>query len=277
MAAFTVVSCSTGPITISGRIDNANTIAQSAKLVRKDIAASPFILASWQRVTDPSAPMNVYIEGDGSAWLNRTTPSLNPTPKNATALKLASIDPGPNVVYLARPCQFTDLGASGNDCRDYYWRGGRFSPEVINSFDQALEQISTLNNKSGFHLIGYSGGANIAGLIAERRVDILSIRTVAGNIDNDAFVGLHKVSTMPSSLNMADKGEKLLGLPQMHFIGGEDNIIPPSIFDNYRRKAGPSPCIFSQTISGISHENGWEERWPELLMVEFACGEQKMP
>lgn len=32
-------------------------------------------------------------------------------------------------------------------------------------------------------LIGYSGGGNIAAILAERRADVRSLRTVAGNLD----------------------------------------------------------------------------------------------
>ena len=53
--------------------------------------------------------VNIYIEGDGRAWLNKNRPSLDPTPKNSLALKLAEIDPAPNVIYLARPCQYSKL------------------------------------------------------------------------------------------------------------------------------------------------------------------------
>lgn len=268
--ALSLTGCASG-ITISGRTDIATGIAQDGQLNRHDLHASPFILASWQRITDPSAPVNLYIEGDGAAWLNRTTPSKNPTPKNPVALKLAATDNSPNVVYIARPCQYTDISASGNACRDYYWRGGRFAPEIVQSLDTALNQITTQTNQSGFHLIGFSGGANIAGLLAERRTDIITIRTVSGNIDNDFFVTLHDVSQMPASLNMADYAMKISHIPQMHFVGADDKITPPSLFKSYQQKSKFAPCVQSKIMNGFSHEDGWNENWPHLLALPVTC------
>ncbi len=266
-----VAGCAGGPsFTTSGRTDTAQEIAAKGHLTRRDIPASPFILASWQRITDPAAPVNVYIEGDGLAWLSRSSPSLNPTPKHPTALSLAALDPAANVVYIARPCQYSEIGAPGNACPDIYWRGQRFAPEVVQSYITALNGIAT-QSSGGFNLIGYSGGANIAGLVAARRSDVLSLRTVAGNIDNDAFTNLHNVSAMPGSLNMAYEAQKLAALPQMHFIGAQDENVPEAIFTSYVSKAGPSSCIHSKILPGGSHTEGWEAQWPVLLSLPVIC------
>ncbi len=54
--------------------------------------------------------MVVYIEGDGRAYVNRRTPSNDPTPGNPMALRLALADPSLRVLYLGRPCQYTRGG-----------------------------------------------------------------------------------------------------------------------------------------------------------------------
>lgn len=270
--AVLALSACAGGMTIGGRVDNAQSMAASGGLIRSDMKAPPFILASWQRITDPAQPVNVYIEGDGLAWLSRTQPSMNPTPKNAVGLSLATLDPAPNVVYIARPCQFTDLGAPGNDCRDVYWRGKRFAPEVIESFMAALDQVAVTAH-GGFNLIGYSGGANVAGLLASRRPDVLTLRTVAGNIDNDAFVSLHDITPMAGSLNMADNAAALGRIPQFHFIAGKDDSVPLAIFTSYMRKAGGNSCIHSKVLPGVSHTKGWEEQWPTLLTLPMTCSD----
>ncbi len=56
---------------------------------------------------------------------------------------------------------------------------------MVNSIHKTLDQIKTRYNASGFNLIGYSGGGAIAALVAADRNDILSLRTVAGNLDID--------------------------------------------------------------------------------------------
>lgn len=270
MAGIMLSACASNGLTIEGRQSHARDIAAKGKLHRHDIIAAPFVLASWRRLTDPMAPIHVYIEGDGLAWIDRTTPSMNPTPKNPVALSLAAQDPAPNVIYIGRPCQYTTIGTKENKCPDFYWRGGRFAPEVIQSYMGALDQIAT-QSKGKFHLIGYSGGANIAGLLLGQRSDVETLRTVSGNIDNDAFVKLHDISPMPASLNMADNAAALSSIPQMHFLGQEDTIVPVAILQSYLHKAGKNTCIQFKELSATSHAKGWEGQWLSLLTIPVGC------
>lgn len=255
--------------TLFGRSSKANGIAASARMLRTQYIAPPFTLTGWQRLSKQDEPVNIYIEGDGLAWLSRSTPSLNPTPKDPIALTLASKDRSPNVVYLARPCQYTALDDPDNaGCSDHtYWTGKRFAPEIINAYMHALDTIKTKSGTTEFHITGYSGGANIAGLLAAARTDVTMIRTVAGNIDNHYFTQYHKVSTMPDSLNMADHAEQLADTPQLHLIGAEDDMVPPHIYRSYALKAGASPCISHRVIPDIQHEKGWDKLWPLLLTL----------
>jgi hypothetical protein len=88
------------------RREEAEGIARHAGLIRENIQAPPFLIATWSRITPPVTALHVYIEGDGFAWKSRTQPSNDPTPNNPTGLKLAAADANANVLYLARPCQF---------------------------------------------------------------------------------------------------------------------------------------------------------------------------
>lgn len=100
--------------------------------------------------------MHVYIEGDGYAWVTRNRISGDPTPRQPLALELASLDPAPNVVYIARPCQYTSLDTS-YACDEAYWTGLRFAEEVINSMNGAVEWIVQENKIPSVDMIGYSG------------------------------------------------------------------------------------------------------------------------
>lgn len=256
-----------GGLTIQSRQDTAEAVAAPGGLTRRDITAGQFTLASWQKIGQPGGQTNIYIEGDGLAWLSKSTPSGNPTPKHPVALSLAAVDPSPNVIYIARPCQFVSL----NGCPSEYWMGKRFAAEVVESYQSALNQIAAQNGAGGFHLIGYSGGANIAALLAERRSDVLSLRTVAGNIDNDAFTNFHHVSAMPYSLNAADEAVKLANIPQMHFIGGRDEFVPQDIYLSFARKVGPNNCLRSSSVPEATHSEGWVENWRSLLSRPIGC------
>jgi pimeloyl-ACP methyl ester carboxylesterase len=247
--------------------DNALRIAGSASLLRERLEAGPFVLTSFVRLRDPRRPIDIYIEGDGHAWRSRSEPALDPTPREAMGLKLAVQDPAANVVYLARPCQFT---APDSHCDVAYWTGKRYSLEVISAMDQAVSHYAALSPGSALHLIGYSGGGTLAILIAARRSDVASIRTVAGNLDVDAVMRLHSVSPMPLSVNPIDEARQVASVPQIHFSGGADRVVPPSIAERFARAAGGT-CVQTRIIAGMGHEGPWDERWAALLTQPPHC------
>lgn len=255
---------------LNTRHETAVNIAAAAAMNERIIAAGVFNLTVWERAPKADSSVNIYIEGDGLAWLNRHTKSLNPTPPDPLTLRLAAMDKAVNVIYMARPCQYS--GWNGGDaCPDLYWSQGRTAPEVIQSYIQALDNIKNKYHTGGFNLIGYSGGAGVAALLAAARNDILSLKTIAGNTDYAAFTTLHSISPMSASIDPITAAAKLAQLPQIHFIGGNDTIVPAAIFNSWQRASGMGTCIQSITVSDTSHEKGWIEKWPELLNIQPVC------
>lgn len=253
---------------IPERTSLAAAIARDQLPIHATIPAGEFQLASYARVTAPGATARIYIEGDGLAWLASREPSLNPTPTDPIALRLAARDPAANVVWLARPCQYEGFSA---DCDQAFWTGKRFAPEVIDAYSQALDGLKQAHHFTGFELVGFSGGGAVAALLAAHRTDVVNLRTVAGNLDHDAFNALHKVSPMPSSLNPRDEAKKIARLPQLHFIGAKDEVMPQVVFDSFANAAGNSPCIHHAVIDGATHEDGWDKAWPQLLAQPVTC------
>jgi hypothetical protein len=249
----------------SVRLDKAQRIAQSGGLNERDIAAGRFLLRSYERIGDPAnGTARVYIEGDGLAWLGKNRPSPDPTPINPVALSLAQADRGANVAYLARPCQYN--GAFDEKaCPEKYWKSARFSPEIVKAMNDALDGLKRRHGLHRFELVGYSGGGAVAVLMAAGRSDIASIRTVAGNLNTVAFSKLHNVSAMTESLNPASVARRINAIPQMHFVGGRDAIVPIGIYQTYRDAAGPSKKVGVIILPGADHETGWVEQWPALL------------
>lgn len=247
--------------------DNAQGIAGRASLHRESLHAGSFILTSFARIDAPRAPVDIYIEGDGRAWNSRGEPARDPTPRQAMGLKLAARDPGSNVVYLARPCQFR---GPDEHCDIAYWTGKRYSREVVAAMNEAVSHYAARAPGGALHLIGYSGGGTLAVLIAAQRNDIASIRTVAGNLDVAEVMRLHAVSPMPLSQNPIDEAFRVAAIPQIHFSGGADRIVPPAIAERFRRAAGGT-CVQTQIIAGMSHEGRWDERWPSLLAELPRC------
>ncbi len=248
---------------------NADALAGPAGLKRMVMKADPFVLTTFARIRDPGQPVTVYIEGDGLAWLSRSEVSLDPTPREAMGLALAAADPSPNVVYLARPCQFT-ARAKNPTCGVPYWTGKRFAPEVVASMNQAVDQVAAQVPGQKINLVGYSGGGAVAVLIAASRKDVGSIRTAAGNLDHAEVNRLNKVSPLSGSLNAIDVAPQVAKIPQIHFSGATDTTVPPVIAERFRQAAGSS-CVTVRTVPGTTHETGWRDRWRELLRDAPRC------
>lgn len=255
------------------RLETAKRLAMPSFMHNRVIPAASFNLTVYERVRQPGGEATVYIEGDGQAWLSRRSPSGDPTPVNPVALHLATRDDGPNVIYLARPCQYTKM-AGGTACDNGYWMSKRLSPEVLDSMNAALEDMKKRYNIRKFNLVGFSGGGGIAVLLAGERDDVASIRTVAGNLDHDAFTTLHNISPMSGSINPKSAAAKVAGIPQHHFIGEWDEVVPPAIYDSFRAAAGSSTCMRSSMVGEATHEKGWVNKWPVLLKEPVDCRKQ---
>ncbi len=260
LSAFLLVSCAT-------RYEEAQQIAAPSFLVERKIQTTPFTLTAYERVKHQNKPATIYIEGDGLAWINRYTMSPDPTPTNPVALRLAAADNSANVIYLARPCQYGQIAA----CSPQYWTDSRFAPEVMTSMNAALNDIKTRHNITEFNLVGFSGGAAIAVLLAAKRDDIVSLRSVAGNLDHERFTEFHNDSPLSGSLNPIDVARKINHIPQHHFIGAEDETIPSAIAENFIKHSGKTNCIRSSIVPDTTHEDGWADIWPALLARPLDC------
>jgi hypothetical protein len=258
------------------RMAHAESLAAAARLRPGRIVAGAFLLTSFARIDRPDRPVTLYIEGDGLAWLSRTEPSADPTPRVAIGLALAAADPGANVVYLARPCQFTPMALDPR-CAIPYWTGKRYAPEVVASLDAAVTHFAGLVPGQPIRLVGYSGGGALAALVAAGRHDVVSIRTVAGNLDDEFVNRLHQVSAMPQSLDAITVAPRLAAIPQIHFSGADDSMVPPAVAERFAAAVGLD-CARVVVLPGMGHESDWPARWPALLAIEPACtGQPQSP
>lgn len=249
---------------------HANELAETAGMHAQRLETKDFVLTAFVRMSDPARPVHVYIEGDGLAWLSSTQPSTDPTPHQAEGLALAAADHAANVVYIARPCQFTpmDLNARCDDAR--WWTSDRYAAEVIDSMNAAVSQIAARAPGQKVDLVGYSGGGAVAVLVAAHRRDVESIRTVAGNLDVEFVNNLHHVSPMPNSLSPVDSARSVSSIPQIHFSGGEDTVVPPAVAARFVTATG-SRCARAVTVDGLSHDSYWAAQWGGLLGILPQC------
>ena len=214
----------------------------------KEIATRDFTLASWQKITNPKAVYKIYIEGDGYAFNSHGKPTQNPTPHGVWVRELAFGDKSPNVVYIARPCQYIKSPI----CSKRHWTTARFAPEIINAEYETIRQIA---GKNPVVLVGFSGGAQVAGLVAtaKRGVNVKKIITIAGNLDHLAWTQYHNLPPLNESMNLESYRKQFAKIPQIHYVGTDDKVIPPILA---REFVSNDDLIIE--VNGASHNKGWE-------------------
>lgn len=254
-----LAACATIP-SPAERTGLADALAARRGWQALDLAAAPFVLRAWLPADPaPAAELTVYIEGDGLAWLNGAQASPDPTPVNPLALRLALAQPDGAAAYLARPCQYARAAATA--CAQRYWTGQRFAPEVIAASGQALDALKQRFGASRLTLVGYSGGAAVAALLAAGRSDVARLVTVAGNLDHRAWTAYHRVLPLEGSLNPADRVAALAGVPQWHLVGADDSNITPQLVRDFaaRFTRGRQPQVWVEP--GFGHQCCWAEQW----------------
>ena len=206
-----------------------------------------------------SDTLHVYIEHDGTPWLDRTHVSQDPTPRTPFALELMARDGGPRVL-LGRPCYFEQKAEP--PCSPLLWTYRRYSPEVVASMVAALRRFLTLYPFRRLVLIGYSGGGTLAWLMAAQVPETAAIVTVAANLDTDDWTRIHDYSPLAGSLNPALMPPLSPTISQFHYVGGRDRNVPPSVVQSFARRHPEARVI---EVSDFDHECCWIERWPNLV------------
>ena len=207
----------------------------------------------------------VYIEGDGLSWIDRFTPSSDPTPVDPLTFKLAKLDQSPNVIYLARPCQYV----ISNECRKEIWTKLQYSKAIMSLYEQILKDIALRHSE--VHLIGYSGGSVIAMHLASLDNEkVKSVRTIAGNINPNEFTKLLNLSPYQTSINLDLMDDKIKDISQTHYYGKKDKVIPKEIYSNYHDQYFSNSCIKTIMINA-SHTKGWEEFWKNNYKFKRNC------
>ena len=219
-----------------------------------EIQTDTFIIATWQKINNPTAPYKIYIEGDGHAFNAHGYPSQDPTPKGTLIREIAFGDKNANVIYLSRPCQYI----KGPICEQKYWTTARFAPAVIDAEYQAIKQIA--QNKP-IVLVGFSGGAQVAGLLAVTKPDlnVKKVITIAGNLDHQMWTTYHNLPSLSQSLNLADYKTQFLTIPQIHYVGSQDKVIPPQLT---KRFIQDDDLIVE--VKSADHNSGWNSIFEQI-------------
>lgn len=222
------------------------------------ISSGDYTVASWYKITKAGQPLKVYIEGDGHAFDRKGRPTDDPTPEGLFLRKLAVDDTSPNVVYMARPCQYL----MGQNCSQKDWTSGRFSPAILDSMEASVGAMMKKSRADQVILIGYSGGGMIASQIAARHPEqVKKLITIAGVLDKDKWTAYHKDEPLYQSVNLNVMALK--GIPQTHYVGAKDKIVPPELTFDILGADNPNVVV----VSGAKHGKGFEKIYGDIWRV----------
>lgn len=268
LAALLLGGCAGIPSPVE-RLDAADRLAASKGWRRTWLEGGAFRLAAYHpAIAAPTGQLTVYLEGDGLAWISADQASVDPTPTDPLALRLAMAQGSDAVAYLGRPCQY--VGAVATGCPQRLWTQQRFAPDVVEATSHALDQLKRRVSARRLRLVGYSGGGTVAALVAARRDDVDLLVTVAGNLDTAAWTAWHRVTPLHGSLNPADETGALSLVRQHHFAGGLDRTVPPGLLRGFvsRQRAGaPVRWHLEPTFD---HRCCWVQGWTQRLEAAAA-------
>ena len=207
--------------------------------------------------------LHIYIEGDGSPWIDGNWIALDPSPRNPVMLNLMSLDDSP-AVLLGRPCYHQDTRQS--QCDSKLWTSARYSKNVIESMASAITALQKKHKFKEVVLFGHSGGGVIATLIAnlqhQQPPNISAIITLAANLDTDAWTTNHGFLPLEQSLNPALLPPSNSKSLQIHLYGGLDDVVDHTLLNQY---FFDRPNLISEVYSEFDHSCCWASIWPNTL------------
>jgi hypothetical protein len=120
--------------------------------------------------------LHVYIDGDGSPFLQHRYPTVDPTPQRTILLDLMRKDPQQSI-YLGRPCYHQQATPKSpvtdplcHRANHRYWTNERYAKVIVESLFVALKRYVqrhyAADDSLSIVLIGFSGGGTLSMLLA---------------------------------------------------------------------------------------------------------------
>lgn len=234
---------------------HATSLVQQAMWQERIIPTSTFMLWSANKPIQAGEPLTIYLEGDGRISTSYGMATEDPSSPEPLALKLAVQNTQGNVAYIARPCHY--MIAEDKLCQEKFWTTHRYSPEVITATAEAIQKLQQETQTRSTHLIGHSGGGGIAVLVAPKLKGITQITTLSGNLSLELMDKHHKTEPLVGSLDPFTTARINALIPQKHYSGSKDTVVPPSIAAAYVKEAN-SEKVKQIVVKGVDHW-GWED------------------
>lgn len=233
-------------------------VAGESGFTRLLLPGDLFRHVAFHRPGDRGPVLHVYLEHDGTPFIDNRWVAADPTPRRPVALELARLDRAP-VLYLGRPCHH---GLAGDaPCTPQHWTHRRYAPEVVASLAAATRRSIASAGYSGVVLIGHSGGGTLATLMAWAMPEALGVVTLGANLDVAAWAKHHGYSPLDGSLDPATMPGRPLPF-EIHLAGADDDVVPPASIARYRAR---NPRAQIRVLPQADHLCCWKDAWPAML------------
>ena len=200
--------------------------------------------AVWEKKTiQKGQPLRIYFEGDG-----------DPLPQKTVAFDFAKSDPVQNVIYVARPCQWVE----DKIClkKPEIYKSARFNPEIMQVTYELVNYLMRKYQSPSVELIGYDGGAVIA-LNMATKLPTTRVITIAGVTDINEYNELHDLPLMSEkeAENPVDNLILLANIPQIHYVGKDDDITPPKLAERFVSRMRSPKSAVVKAVPDTDHTN----------------------
>jgi pimeloyl-ACP methyl ester carboxylesterase len=250
----------TAALCLTACASSIDRLVKDRGLERDVMSSSMFEHAVFRKAGAPiGGRLRVYIEGDGTPWIDGNVVAIDPTPKSPLALRLMLLDTV-NSIYVGRPCYFGMMG--GVHCEPDVWTFGRYSVDVVDSMAAVIGSIVKDGEYHHVTLIGYSGGGAIALLVASHIPEVKSVVTVAANLDTDEWIRIRGFLPLHNSLNPANSEPLPSTIAHVQLAGRQDEVVPLSVTESFRRSGHQFELWLYEDFD---HRCCWERAWPDIL------------
>lgn len=243
------------------RVFTLQSLIPDSTFTSKTIRTNDYSFYTIQQRNEHCKNLHVYFEGDGLAWITKHIVSDDPTPLTPTTFKLMLQDNSKCKVYLARACQYTN----DSKCSKKDWTSHRFSKQIVSSTNEVINQLKQKYQNDKFTFIGYSGGAAIASLVANKRDDVNTLVTVAGNLDTELWTNIKQLKPLIGSLNPVNYVNNLQTIKQYHLSGSNDKVIPFEVTESYIKQFDNKDIIKNMRIDA-THSCCYGNALREILL-----------
>ncbi len=212
--------------------------------IEKEIQTSNFSIAVWEKENiQPEQTLRIYIEGDG-----------DPIPSHLIALDFAKRDTNPNVIYIARPCQWTKDAVCKQKPNIY--GQDRFHEEIMREMQELIYYLIKKYHAPDIELIGYDGGAVVA-LNMAAKSPTKRVITIAGITSLSAYNFYHNLPNVENAEDPEDNSFVLAQIPQIHYVGAQDEVTPRKLAEHFVAHLKRPKSAVVKVVPDVNHVN-WQ-------------------